>query len=88
MLSLDRQNAWREAYRASHPGWQPATELYADLVRQQLTPEARVLDIGCGRGGLVEQLEHPRENVVGIDPDWLSLREHRLNLTSAVAFSD
>ncbi|MFZ1395752.1 MAG: methyltransferase domain-containing protein [Candidatus Promineifilaceae bacterium] len=88
MLSLDKQNAWRELYRASHPGWQPATELYADLVRQQLTPAAQVLDIGCGRGGLVEQLGHPLAQVVGIDPDWLSLREHRLNLTGAVAFSD
>ena len=88
MLSLDKQNAWREQYRASHPGWQPATELFANLVRQQLTPTARVLDIGCGRGGLVEQLTHPLAQVVGIDPDWHSLREHRLNLTSAVAFSD
>jgi SAM-dependent methyltransferase len=88
MLSLDKQNEWRERYRAAHPGWQPATELYAHLVRQQLTPEAQVLDIGCGRGGLVEQLHHPLDQVVGIDPDWLSLREHRLNLTSAVTLSD
>jgi ubiquinone/menaquinone biosynthesis C-methylase UbiE len=88
MLSLDRQNEWRERYRAAHPGWQPATELYANLVRQQLTPEAQVLDIGCGRGGLVEQLHHPLDQVVGIDPDWQSLHEHRLKLISAVAFSD
>ena len=88
MLSLDKQNEWRERYRMMHPDWQPATELYANLVRQQLTPAARVLDIGCGRGGLVEQLNHPLAQVVGIDPDWQSLREHRLNLTSAVAFSD
>ena len=88
MLSLDKQNAWREQYRASHPGWQPATELYAKLVRQHLAPAARLLDIGCGRGGLVEQLEHPLAQIIGIDPDWLSLREHRLNVTSAVAFSD
>ena len=88
MLSLDKQNEWRERYRMMHPDWQPATELYANLVRQQLTPAARVLDIGCGRGGLVEQLDHPLAQVVGIDPDWQSLREHRLNLTSTVAFSD
>jgi SAM-dependent methyltransferase len=87
MLSLDRQNEWRERYRAAHPGWRPATELYADLVRQQLTPQARVLDIGCGRGGLVEQLEHPLAQVVGIDPDWLSLHEHRLALPRVAAFS-
>lgn len=36
----------------------------------------------------MEQLDHPLAQVVGIDPDWLSLREHRLNLTGAVAFSD
>lgn len=88
MLSLDKQNAWREQYRASHPGWRPATELYAVLVQQNLTPTAQVLDIGCGRGGLVEQLNHPLAQVVGIDPDWLSLHEHRLALPRAAAFSD
>ncbi len=88
MLSLDKQNEWRERYRAAHPGWRPATELYADLVRQQLTPEARVLDIGCGRGGLVEQLAHPLAQVVGLDPDWLSLHQHRLALPRVAAFSD
>jgi SAM-dependent methyltransferase len=88
MLSLDKQNEWRERYRVAHPGWRPATELYADLVRQQLTPKAQVLDIGCGRGGLVEQLDHPVGQVVGIDPDWLSLHEHRLALPRVAAFSD
>ncbi len=88
MLSLNKQNEWRERYRAAHLGWRPATELYADLVRQQLTPQARVLDIGCGRGGLVEQLGHPLAQVVGIDPDWLSLHEHRLALPRVAGFSD
>lgn len=88
MLSLDRQNEWRERYRAAHPGWRPATEIYADVVRQALTPAASVLDIGCGRGGLVEQLDHSLDQVVGIDPDWLSLHEHRLALPRVAAFSD
>ena len=88
MLSLEKQNAWREQYRLAHPGWQPATELYAYLVRQHLTQSAQLLDIGCGRGGLVEQLNQPLSQVVGIDPDWLSLREHRLGLAGAVALSD
>lgn len=78
MLSLDRQNAWREAYRAAHPGWRPATELFADRVRASLGPGARLLDLGCGRGGLVEQLDHPLTRAVGVDPDFVSLREHRL----------
>ena len=89
MLSLDRQNAWRAVYRASHPDWQPATELFAARVRANLTPQARLLDVGCGRGGLVEQLEHPARLVVGVDPDFSSLREHRLPaLRRAAAVSD
>lgn len=88
MLSLEKQNALREQYRQQQTGWRPATEVYADLVRRSLTPTARVLDLGCGRGGLVEQLDHPIAQVVGVDPDWLSLAEHRLSLPRVVAFSD
>jgi SAM-dependent methyltransferase len=62
--------------------------VFADLVRGCLRPSDFVLDIGCGRGGLVEQLEHPLAQMVGIDPDWESVREHRLNLQRLVAFSD
>ena len=71
MLTLDRQNALREAYRIMRPGWQPATERFAALVRTHLSPDSRILDLGCGRGGLVEQLNHPLAQIVGIDPDWL-----------------
>ncbi len=78
MLNLDRQNALRERYREINPGWRPATELFAELVRKAIGPASRLLDLGCGRGGLVEQLEHPRSQIVGLDPDFHSLREHRL----------
>lgn len=78
MLSLERQNELREVYRRWRPEWRPATEFYAELVRSRLEPSSRVLDLGCGRGGLVEQLEHPLSQVVGVDPDVVSLREHRL----------
>ncbi|MGD2049012.1 MAG: class I SAM-dependent methyltransferase [Chloroflexota bacterium] len=78
MLSLERQNQLRERYQAEHPGWRPATEVYAEFVRDYLQPGSMVLDLGCGRGGLVEQLGHPLNQVVGLDPDWLSLKEHRL----------
>ncbi len=78
MLSLDRQNKLREAFRQAHPEWRPATEVFASWVRAELRPGSRVLDLGCGRGGLVEQLDHPLDHVYGLDPDLLSLREHRL----------
>ncbi len=78
MLSLDKQNELREQYRTSHPDWRPATEAYAALVLEYVNPHGRVLDLGCGRGGLVEQLGHPLSQLVGLDPDWPSLVEHRL----------
>lgn len=88
MLSLERQNELREKYRAANPNWQPATEVYANLVRLYLQPDSRALDLGCGRGGLVEQLDHPLTQMVGVDPDWHSLRQHRLALPRAAAYSD
>lgn len=89
MLSLERQNEWRERYRQQHPGWRPATEVFASHVRAALPPDGRWLDLGCGRGGLVEQLSHRPALTFGIDPDWVSLREHRLPaLARAVALSD
>lgn len=88
MLSLDKQNTWREKYKEQYPTWQPATEQYAELVRTHLFPTAMVLDVGCGRGGLVEQLNVPLNQVVGIDPDWQSLATHRLALPRVQGMSD
>ncbi|HSH02557.1 MAG TPA: methyltransferase domain-containing protein [Anaerolineae bacterium] len=87
MLNLDRQNQWREYHRARHPHWQPATEQYASLVRRSLPAEGLILDLGCGRGGLIEQLNLPLNRFIGLDPDWLSLAEHRLPLPRAVGWS-
>lgn len=89
MLSLDRQNEWRERYRSEHPDWRPATEVFAGHVRERLQPHSRLLDVGCGRGGLVEQLAHTPARMAGVDPDLSSLREHRLiTLPRAVALSN
>lgn len=78
MLSLDRQNRLRQRFRLTNPEWQPATEIYAGLVGQHLQPGSRILDLGCGRGGLLEQLAHPLEKCTGLDPDLESLHQHRL----------
>lgn len=88
-LSLDRQNQYRERYRAAHPGWMPATEAYEQIIRGLLRPDMRVLDIGCGRGGVLEQLGEAVGQPVAIDPDALSLAEHRLpDLPRAAALAD
>ncbi len=85
-LSLEKQNRYRAEYRRRHPSWQPATEVYEGLIRAALRPQSAVLDVGCGRGGVLEQLGEAVAFPVGVDPDLASLRAHRLpNLPRAVA---
>lgn len=77
MLSLDQQEAYRQRYAGMCPGWRPSSHVYQDLVAAHLTAATHVLDLGCGRGGVMERL-HPRTGfVAGLDPDLRSLREHR-----------
>jgi SAM-dependent methyltransferase len=88
-LSLDQQNAYRARYAALTPGWQPATALYEAVIRAWLKPGMRVLDLGCGRGGALEQLGAAVTYPLGLDPDERSLAEHRLpNLPRMVATAD
>lgn len=79
MLSLDRQESYRRRYAAMRPGWRPSSHVYQELVTAHLQPETRVLDLGCGRGGVMERL-HPQAGfVAGLDPDLRSLHEHRVS---------
>jgi SAM-dependent methyltransferase len=47
------------------------------LVRRHVRPDTRILDLGCGRGGLVELLYREVALAAGVDPDFLSLAQHR-----------
>jgi len=88
MLSLDRQEWYRQRYAEARPHWRPASHVYRDLVAARLCPSARVLDLGCGRGGVMEQLHVRAGFTTGLDPDLRSLRDHRapsLSLTCGVA---
>jgi len=88
MLSLERQEAYRRTYAQMHPGWVPSTRRYQDLVAAHLTATTRVLDLGCGRHGVMERLHRYAGVTVGIDPDLQSLWEHavpRLALACGVA---
>src|SRR5712692_5155483 len=80
MLPLDRQNQYRERYRRHNPGWKPSGTEFEALTRQHLSPESRVLDLGCGRGGVMELFWRQARLAVGLDPDLPSLREHRAGL--------
>jgi SAM-dependent methyltransferase len=80
MLPLDRQNRYRERYRHEHPGWRSSGDEFEALARGHLSPASRVLDLGCGRGGVMELLWREVRSAVGVDPDIVSLREHRAGL--------
>jgi SAM-dependent methyltransferase len=84
MLSNDRQEWYRQRYSEMRPGWRPSSYVYQELVARHLTAETRALDLGCGRGGVMERLHSRAGFVAGLDPDWLSLHEHR---ASALALS-
>jgi SAM-dependent methyltransferase len=77
VLSLDRQERYRRRYAEMRPGWQPSSHVYQALVAAHLDSRMRVLDLGCGRGGVMERLHWRAGLVAGLDPDIGSLREHR-----------
>lgn len=95
-LTLDRQNAYRARYARLRPGWRPATAIYEALIRAVIAEtiparqQVRILDLGCGRGGVLEQVgDLPSLRPIGLDPDHASLVGHRLpGLPRAVAAAE
>jgi SAM-dependent methyltransferase len=88
MTAPDRLEQYRCRYAALKPGWEHATARYQRWVAERITPEAHVLDLGCGRGGITERL-HGAGRWVGVDPDRASVKEHRVRtLTRAQARSE
>jgi SAM-dependent methyltransferase len=77
LLPLDAQNAYRDRYRALRPGWRPSGDQLEAIVRGYVTHDSRVLDLGCGRGGVAELIWQDVRLAAGIDPDARSLAEHR-----------
>lgn len=77
LLPLDRQNSYRRRYAALRARWQSSGELYERIVRQSLSPATRLLDLGGGRGGLIEKIQASAALTAVLDPDLVSLLEHR-----------
>jgi SAM-dependent methyltransferase len=76
LLPLEVQNAYRARYRAMRPGWRTSGDQFEELVRSYVTPQSQVLDLGCGRGGVVELFWRDVTLAAGLDPDAPSLTEH------------
>ncbi|TMC35045.1 MAG: class I SAM-dependent methyltransferase [Chloroflexi bacterium] len=77
LLPLSVQNAYRARYRAIRPGWSSSGDQLEAIVRSHVTPQSHVLDLGCGRGGVVELFWREVRFAAGVDPDRLSLAQHR-----------
>src|ERR1700730_16431691 len=76
LLPLEVQNAYRARYRAMRPGWRTSGDQLEELVRSYVTPKTQVMDLGCGRGGVVELFWRDVRLAAGLDPDAPSLAEH------------
>ncbi len=91
MLSLSRQNYYRELFKQTNPTWCSSGELYEAKVRQYLFEQSAspdslvVLDLGCGSGGVMELFSRQVLVSVGIDSDIKSLSLHRDDASKLVA---
>ncbi len=88
MLPLDRQERYRRRYAQEQPGWATSGARLEARVRAAAFPSARVLDIGAGRGGVLELIWADVALAVGVDPDLASLRERRAPIPAAQAWGD
>lgn len=77
MLPLVKQNRYRERYQRLRSDWRTSGEELEALVRKCLTSHTYVLDLGCGRGGVMELFWRDVQFSVGLDPDAASLLQHR-----------
>ncbi len=77
LLPLTLQNRYRARYREMRPGWESSGDQVEAMVRSYVRPDSRVLDLGCGRGGVVELFWRDVKLAAGIDPDVPSLTGHR-----------
>jgi len=77
VLPLSRQNLYRQHYHALNPTWHASGDEYERIVRELITPQTRLLDIGGGRGGLIEIIHEQVMIATALDPDLPSLIGHR-----------
>ncbi|MFN8450008.1 MAG: class I SAM-dependent methyltransferase [Anaerolineae bacterium] len=67
MLSLSKQERLRQRYKANHPGYHTSLEIYTEWMASLVHEDTRLLDAGCGPGGLVRQHVGVARQVVGVD---------------------
>ncbi len=88
MLPLTKQNAYREKYKRLRPGWRPSGDEFEALTRRYITAATRVLDLGSGRGGVMELFWREVQTAVGADPDYASLAERRARMPAVCCLGE
>lgn len=74
MLKLDKQERFRQRYKQMRPGYQPALAVYKERMSELIDEDTRLLDVGCGPGGLVTDAVGLAKLVVGLDRNVSSFR--------------
>ena len=67
MLSLDRQERYRQRYKSIKRGYRPALEIYKSWMDRLVNEETALLDVGCGEANLVDEYVEMASLVVGVD---------------------
>lgn len=84
MISLDKQERYRQLYKKLKPGYRTSGQIYESLVASHIASETRVLDAGCGRVGVLNLFKDKAGLAVGLDAALSSLRDN-LGLDHLVA---
>jgi SAM-dependent methyltransferase len=85
MLTLDRQERYRQRLKQITPGYRPALEVYKAIITGLVQPDTVLLDAGCGEGGLTTDYQEQAKQVVGIDRYLIPIRNtiHLKNIADA-----
>jgi len=68
MLNLTKQERLRRRYQTEIvPGHKMGLDVYREMLARYITPDAAVLDTGCGPAGLVSEYVNYARAVVGVD---------------------
>ncbi len=74
---MARQESYRARYRRLRPGWNDSQRVLQQIVRELVSAESRVLDVGCGHGDFLSSAYSGAGEVWGVDPDPAALGRNR-----------
>ena len=73
---MNRQEHYRQKYRAIQPSWEDSPALYKRLIAARVGSDTRVLDVGCGHTPFLADVYARTPWTYGIDPDPEAVRRN------------